>query len=141
MAEKKSKPAEIKTKPTEVGVVDFVNAVADDQKRADAVAIIEMMSKASGEEAVMWGSSIIGFGNRKYKSPNTGREVDWMKIGFSPRKANFALYLLANIHEDTDTLKKLGKHKTGKGCLYINKLADVDLKVLKSMIAASLKDK
>jgi hypothetical protein len=73
MAEKKSKPAEIKTKPTDVSVQDFVNAVADDRKRADAVAIIEMMSKASGEEAVMWGSSIIGFGNRKYKSPNTGR--------------------------------------------------------------------
>lgn len=141
MAEKKSKPAEIKTKPTEVSVADFVNAIADVQKRADTFAIIEMMCEASGEEAVMWGGSIIGFGNRKYKSPNTGREVDWMKIGFSPRKANFALYLLANIHEDADTLKKLGKHKTGKGCLYINKLTDVDLKVLKGMIAAALEGK
>lgn len=141
MAEKKSKPAEIKTKPTEVSVDDFLCTVADEQKRADTVAIIEMMTKLSGEPAVMWGSSIVGFGNRKYKSPNTGREVDWMKIGFSPRKANFALYLSANIHEDADTLKKLGKHKTGKGCLYISKLADVDLKVLKSMIAAALKGK
>ncbi|MBL7692445.1 MAG: DUF1801 domain-containing protein [Flavipsychrobacter sp.] len=141
MAEKKSKPAEIKTKPTEVSVADFVNAIADEHKRADTFAIIGMMSEASGEEAVMWGSSIIGFGNRKYKSPNTGREVDWMKIGFSPRKANFALYLLANIHEDADTLKKLGKHKTGKGCLYINKLTDVDLKVLKGMIAVALEGK
>ena len=141
MAEKKSKPAEIKTKPTEVNVADFVNTIADEQKRTDTFAIIELMSKASGEEAVMWGGSIIGFGNRKYKSPNTGREVDWMKIGFSPRKANFALYLSANIHEDADALTKLGKHKTGKGCLYVNKLADVDLKVLKSMITAALKGK
>jgi len=141
MAEKKSKPAEIKTKPTEVSVADFVNAIADEQKRADTFVIIGLMSEASGEEAVMWGSSIIGFGNRKYKSPNTGREVDWMKIGFSPRKANFTLYLSANIHEDADALKRLGKHKTGKGCLYINKLADVDLNVLKSMIAAALKGK
>jgi hypothetical protein len=89
----------------------------------------------------MWGSSIIGFGNKRYKSPATGREVDWLKIGFSPRKANLSLYLTVGIQEHAEALKKLGKHKTGVGCLYINKLEDVDLKVLEKMIKNSLKAK
>ena len=86
----------------------------------------------------MWGSSIIGFGNKRYKSPTTGREVDWLLIGFSPRKANLSLYLTMDIKKHADALAKLGKHKTGVGCLYINKLEDVDLKVLKGLIKASL---
>ena len=89
----------------------------------------------------MWGSAVIGFGNIKYKSPATGREVDWMQIGFSPRKANLSLYIGVGNKELAAALKKLGKHKTGKGCLYINKLADVDLKVLKEMIEISAKRK
>lgn len=141
MAEKKSKLVEIKTKPTQASVEDFINKVPDEQKRKDSFVLLEMMKKASGQEPVLWSSSIIGFGNKRYKSPNTGREVDWLLIGFSPRKANLSLYLMLNIKEQAATLKKLGKHKTGVGCLYINKLEDVDLKVLKGMIEASLKQK
>jgi hypothetical protein len=100
-----------------------------------------MMKKASGEEPVLWSNAIIGFGNKRYKSPNTGREVNWFKIGFSPRKANLSLYLSDGIQEQADALKILGKHKTGVGCLYINKLSDVDVKVLKGMIENSMKSK
>ena len=139
MAEKKSKLAEIKTKPTAASVEDFINTVPDEQKRKDSFVILEMMKEASGEEPKMWGGSIIGFGSKRYKSPKTGREVDWLKIGFSPRKANLSLYISVGIEEHAEALKKLGKHKTGVGCLYINKLEDIDIKVLKSMIKASLK--
>ena len=141
MAEKKSKLVEIKTKPTTASVEDFINSVNDEQKRKDSFVLLEMMKKASGEEPVLWSSSIIGFGNKRYKSPTTGREVDWLKIGFSPRKANLSLYVHANAKEHADALKKLGKHKTGVGCLYINKLEDVDLKVLKKIIDTSVKQK
>ena len=133
--------AEIKTKPTSASVDDFINSVKDEQKRKDSFVILEMMKKASGEEPKMWGSSLIGFGNKRYKSPATGREVDWLRVGFSPRKANLSLYLSVNIKEHAAALKKLGKHKTGVGCLYINKLEDIDMKVLKGMIDASLNRK
>lgn len=141
MAEKKSKLVEIKTKPTTASVEDFINAVPDEQKRKDSFVLLEMMKKASGEEPVLWSNSIIGFGNKRYKSPTTGREVDWLKIGFSPRKANLSLYVSTGIKEHAAALDKLGKHKTGVGCLYINKLEDVDLKVLKRIIDTSLKQK
>ena len=131
--------AEIKTKPTDGSVEDFINAVTDEQKRKDSFVILEMMKKASGEEPKMWGSSLIGFGNVRLKSPATGREVDWLRIGFSPRKANLSLYLTGDINKHAAALKKLGKHKTGKGCLYINRLDDVDVRVLKALIEASLK--
>jgi hypothetical protein len=138
MAEKKSKLAEVKTKQTSASVEDFMNSVQDEQKRKDSFVLLEMMKKASGEEAKMWGSSLIGFGTKRYKSPATGRKVDWLLIGFSPRKANLSLYLMMDIKKQAATLEKLGKHKTGVGCLYINKLEDVDLKVLEEMINASL---
>ena len=141
MAEKKSKLAEIKTKPTNSSVTEFINKVESEQKRKDSYVLLEMMKKATGEEPVMWGSSIIGFGNKRYKSPSTGREVDWMRIGFSPRKASLTVYLIGGLNEQAETLKKLGKHKTGGGCLYINKLDDVDLKILKQLIDASLRRK
>ena len=140
MAEKKSKVAEIKTKPTAASVEEFINSIPDEQKSKDSFAIMEMMKKATKEEPVLWGSSIIGFGNLRYKSPNTGREVDWFRIGFAPRKANLTVYLM-NMQEHAEALTKLGKHKTGGGCLYINKLADIDLKVLKGMIDSTLKGK
>jgi hypothetical protein len=139
MAEKKSKPAEIKTKPTSASVEDFINSVKDEQKRRDSFVLLDMMKKASGEKPVLWSSSIIGFGIKRYKSSATGREVDWLRIGFSPRKANLSLYISTGIKEHTADLKKLGKHKTGVGCLYINRLEDIDMKVLKKMIEASLK--
>ena len=135
------KVAEIKTKETEESVDAFLNSIPDEQKRKDSFVLVKMMEKATREKAKMWGSSIVGFGNLRYKSPATGREVDWMKIGFSPRKANLSLYLMLDINAHKDFLKRLGKHKTGKGCLYINKLEDVDEKVLEEMIKASLKAK
>ena len=141
MAEKKSKLVEIKTKPTAVNVVDFINGIKEEQKRKDSFVLLEMMKDATGEEPVLWSNSIIGFGNKRYKSPTTGREVDWLRIGFAPRKANLSLYISVGIKEHAAALQKLGKHKTGVGCLYINKLEDIDLKVLKGMIAASLKEK
>lgn len=139
MAEKKSKLAQIKTQETSASVEDFLNAVQDEQKRADSFVILEMMKSASREEPKMWGPSIVGFGSTRYTSPATGREVEWMRIGFSPRKANLTLYLMGGLKEHADALEKLGKHKTSVGCLYIKKLEDVDIKVLKGMIKASLK--
>ncbi len=139
MPEKKSKLVDIKTKPTAASVEEFLNTVQDEQKRKDSFIILEMMKKATREEPKMWGASMIGFGNQRYKSPATGREVEWFVIGFSPRKANLSLHLTTDIQKQADVLKKLGKHKTGKGCLYINKLEDVDLEVLKGLIEASVK--
>lgn len=138
MPTKKSKLAEIKTKPTAASVEEFINNVTNEQKRKDSFAIVEMMKKATGEEPKMWGSSIIGFGNKRYKSPATGREVDWLLIGFSPRKTSLSLYLTMDIKKQVDMLAKLGKHKTGVGCLYINKLEDVDINVLQEMIETAL---
>lgn len=133
--------AEIKTKPTSASVVDFINTVKDEQKRKDSFTLIEMFKKASKAEPVLWGNSLIGFGNKRYKSPASGREVDWFLVGFSPRKANFSLYLMINHKEHAEAINKLGKHKTSGGCIYINKLADVDLKVLKGLITAAVKSK
>lgn len=134
------KLAEIKTKQNSSSVDDFINAIADEQKRNDCRVILKMMEKATKEEPKMWGSSMIGFGKVRYKSPATGREMDWFKIGFSPRKANFSLHLI-DLTLHAESLTKLGKHKTGLGCLYINKLDDVDIKVLEKMIATAAKHK
>lgn len=133
------KLAEIKTKQTDASVEDFINAIKDEQQKKDSLAILKMMKKATKEEPRLWGSSMIGFGNVRYKSPATGREVDWFRIGFAPRKGNLSLHLTMNIKNQTDALKKLGKHKTGVGCLYINKLADIDIKVLEGMISEAIK--
>ncbi len=141
MAEKKPKLAEIKTMPTVVSAGDFINTVADEQKRKDCFALIEMMKKATGEEPVMWGGSIIGFGNMRYESPRTGRLVDWFLVGFSPRKANLTLYIGAGSEAHAEALKILGKHKVSGGCLHINRLADVDSNVLQGMIASYLSRK
>ena len=132
------KLAVIKTKPTSSSVEDFINSIADEQKRKNSLTILKLMEKAMKEKPKMWGSSMIGFGYVRYKSPATGREVDWFKIGFSPRKANLSLHLI-DLQRHADALKKLGKHKTGAGCLYINKLEDVDIKILEKMIAAAAK--
>ena len=133
--------AVLKTKENTASVEDFINKVPDEQKRKDSFVILEMMKKATGEQPKMWGASLIGFGKMTYKSPNTGREVDWFKMGFSPRKSNLSLHLTMDIGKHADALKKLGKHKTGAGCLYINKLEDIDLKVLKSMMETAIKRK
>jgi hypothetical protein len=133
-----AKVAQIKTKETTANVEGFLNKITDEQRRKDSFAVLTMMKKASGEAPKMWGSSIIGFGNKRFKSPTSGREVDWFLIGFSPRKTNLTLYLL-NMQNHAASLKKLGKHKIGGGCLYINKLDDVDSKVLQLMINDALK--
>lgn len=141
MAAKKSKLAVIKTKPTSANVMDFISNIQDEQKRNDSFVLLEMMKKATGEEPILWSSSIIGFGNKRYKSPTSGREVDWLRIGFSPRKGNLSLYISVGIKEHAAALEKLGKHKTGVGCLYINKLEEINLEVLKEIIDASLNRK
>jgi len=120
-------------------VEGFINKIEDEQKRKDGFVLLEMMKKATGEEPILWSSSVIGFGIKRYKSPTTSREVDWFLIGFSPHKANLSLYISVGIKEHAAALKKLGKHKTGAGCLYINKLDDINIEVLKGMIDASLK--
>ena len=132
------KLVEINTKPTSSSVDGFIDGIPDEQKRKDSQVILKLMEKATKEKPKMWGSSMIGFGNVRYKSPTTGREVDWFKIGFSPRKANLSLHLI-DLQRHADALKKLGKHKTGAGCLYINKLEDVDIKILEKMITAAAK--
>jgi hypothetical protein len=133
------KLADIKTKPTTSSVADFINNITDEQKKKDSEVILQMMEMAMKEKPKMWGSSLIGFGDVRYKSPATGREVDWFKMGFSPRKANLSLHLGLNLEKHAEALARLGKHKTGVGCLYINKLADVDMKVLEKIIAAAAK--
>ena len=128
------KVAEIKTKVNDASVDDFINAIGDEQQRKDTAAIVGMMKKATKEKPRMWGGSMIGFGEMRYKSERSGREVDWFKIGCSPRKGNISLHLAIDISKHADALKKLGKHKTGVGCLYINKLEEVDKKVLEEII-------
>ena len=128
--------AELKTKKNDASVEKFIDSVPDAQKRKDAFVILEMMKKITGEDPKMWGSSIIGFGNI-HLTYESGRELDWMRMGFSPRKQNLTLYIGIGSGGYESILKKLGKYKTGKGCLYINKLADVDTNVLQEMIKRS----
>lgn len=136
------KLAQIKTKETDASVTDFINAVADEQKRLDSFVILDLMEQATGDQPKMWGAGLIGYGNLRYVSPNTQREVDWFKIGFSPRKAAISLYLMGFQGEyRTQMLEKLGKYKTDGGCIYIKKLADVDLTVLEEIITSSAKAK
>ncbi len=129
---------EPKTKINDASVEDFINSVEDEQKRADSFVVLEMMRKATKAEPKMWGSAIVGFGTRKYKYAD-GHEMEWLMIGFSPRKANLTLYVVDNSAEQNELLEKLGKHSTGKGCLYFKRLSDVDMKVLKEVVAASVK--
>ena len=137
-----AKPAKVKTKENDASVTDFINAVTSDQKRKDSLTLIHMMQTATQEQPKMWGASLIGFGSMRYKSPTSGREVDWFKIGFSPRKANLSLYLMGLDPGTREAaLKVLGKHKTDGGCVYINKLEDIDMKVLEEMIEGTLKGK
>jgi hypothetical protein len=123
--------AELKTKKNEASVESFLNTVKNEEVRQDCFEIVKMMKKATKAEAKMWGSAIVGFGEYHYKY-ESGREGDIMQIGFSPRAHNITLYILSD--SNNPLLKKLGKHTTGKGCLYIKKLADVDKNVLQEMI-------
>ncbi len=133
-----AKSAELKTKVNEASVESFLNSVKDEQARADCFEILKMMKQVTKEEPKMWGSSIVGFGSYHYKGAS-GREGDWMLTGFSPRKQNLTLYLMGGFDAHADLLKKLGKHKTSVGCLYIKKLEDVDKKVLKELVVETVK--
>ena len=129
--------AENKTKPTLVSVARYVDAVADETRRADARRLLRIMQEATGERAKMWGPSIIGFGTHRYRY-ESGREGETPLAGFSPRKGACVLYGLVGVDGSDELLAKLGKFTTGKGCLYIKKLADVDEQVLRELIARSV---
>ena len=122
-----------KTIPTEASVSSFLDSVKDTQRRADGYLLLDIFKEVTGEEAVMWGTSIIGFGSYHYKY-DSGREGDMCLTGFSPRAQNLALYVGAGEDHNKPLLAKLGKHSTGKSCLYIKRLSDVDLDVLKEII-------
>jgi hypothetical protein len=130
--------AELKTKETGASVEEFLNGVVDERQRADAFRVLEIFKKATGEEPKMWGPAIIGFGSRVLKYAS-GRELDWMLTGFSPRKGTLTLYVVNGLAKYGDQMAKLGKHKTGKGCLYIKRLSDIDEKVLANLIKDSVK--
>jgi hypothetical protein len=129
--------AELKTKPTDQDVTAFLDGMADDKKRQDSYVILALMQKVTGEEAKMWGDSMVGFGSYHYKY-ESGREGDWFLTGFSPRKRNLTLYIMSGFDAYDELLARLGKYKTGKSCLYINKLADVNTAVLRELVVASV---
>lgn len=131
--------AELKTKPTNQDPKDFLQSIEPEQKKADAFVLLELFEKITGEKPVLWGTSMIGFGTYHYKSDRSSQEGDWMLVGFSPRKQNISLYIMAGNHENKAALAKLGKHKSSVGCLYINKLADIDLSVLATLIETSFR--
>ena len=129
---------ELQTKKTNESVTAFIDSAENETRRNDGRKLLEMFTRITCKDARMWGPAIIGFGDCKYKYPD-GREMDWMKIAFSPRKQNLTLYVVCNSPKQPELLAKLGKHKTSVACLYINKLADVDLKVLEKVIADAYK--
>ncbi len=131
-----AKKAEVKTQVNDASVEEFLNSVADEKRRADGFEILNLMQQVTKEKPKMWGASIVGFGSYHYKG-SSGREGEWFLTGFSPRKQNLTVYISGGFDLYQDLLKKLGKHKTSMGCLYISKLDDVDRKVLEELIAKS----
>jgi hypothetical protein len=127
----------LKTQQTDASVDAFLQQVEHDQRREDSLAIRALMEEVTGEPAKMWGDSIIGFGRYQYKYAS-GRAGEWFTVGFAPRKRNLTLYIMAGFDNYDNLLGKLGKHKTGKSCLYINKLADVDIDVLRDLVRQSV---
>jgi hypothetical protein len=130
--------AELKTKPTERNVERFLNSIKDNQKRQDCFTILELMQQVTGAEARMWGSSIVGFGSYHYRYAS-GREGDWFLAGFSPRKQNLTLYIMAGFEQYDELLKSLGQYTTGKACLYIKRLDDIHLPTLRKLVRQSVK--
>ncbi len=129
--------AELKTKKNDASVMDFLNSVENDTRRSDALKVNELMNEITGEEPKMWGGSIVGYGSVHLKYAS-GRELDWMLIGFSPRKQSLSLYIMDGFKKYDELLSKLGKFKTGKSCLYVNKLEDVDIQVLTELVTLSV---
>lgn len=133
--------AEPKTKPTTQDPKDFLNSIEPEQRRNDGFILLEMFQKITGEKAVMWGPSIVGFGMYHYKSERSTQEGDWPLVGFSPRKQNLTLYLIyGSTDKYKDLLQKLGKHKTSVACLYVNKLSDIDLEILTRLVKECFED-
>jgi hypothetical protein len=131
--------AELKTKKTTASVEKFLNSIADEQRRKDCFRVLEIMKAATKSEPAMWGPSIVGFGHYLYKY-TSGRELEWFLTGFSPRKQSLTLYIMLGFEKYPALMKKLGKHSTGRSCLYIKDLEDVDLTTLKQLIKQSLAD-
>jgi len=131
--------AELKTRPTIASVEKFLNGIADEQRRKDCFRVLEIMKAATKAEPEMWGTSIVGFGRHNYKY-ESGTKGEWFLTGFSPRKEALTLYLMGGSGRHPDLLKKLGKHKTGRACLYIKKLDDIDLPTLRQLIKRSVAD-
>ena len=129
--------AENKTRPTDASVTKFLNSIENERKRQDSLTILKLMKEVTGEEPKMWGDSIVGFGDYHYQYAS-GREGNWFLAGFSPRKQNLTLYIMAGFDNYDTLLSQLGKYKTGKSCLYINKIADVNLDVLKELVQQSV---
>ncbi len=127
----------LKTQKNDANVEAFLDSVEDERRRADSKVILRMMSDITGDKPAMWGSSIVGFGSYTYRYAD-GKENSWFLTGFSPRKQNLTLYIMPGFERYDELLKKLGKHKTGKSCLYINKLTDVDMSVLKELVKESV---
>ena len=135
---RESQMAENKTEPTKLSVTAFINSIDDKQKRADVKKLAALMRKATGARAKMWGANIVGFGQYHYKY-DSGREGDFMLVGFSPRKQALTIYIIAGFTRFAPLMKKLGKYKTGKSCLYVKRLSDVDEAVLDRLIQDSVK--
>ena len=129
--------SDLKTRPTGASVEAFIEAVEHPRRREDARTLLEVMHRVTGEEPVMWGPSIVGYGSYHYRYAS-GQEADWPVVGFSPRKQNLSIYIMTGFEASDALLSRLGKHKTGKSCLYVNKLADVDLEVLETLVRASV---
>jgi hypothetical protein len=129
--------AELKTQPNQSSVVDYLNTVENEVKRADSFAILHLMQEVTGEEPRMWGDSIVGFGTYRYHYAS-GRKGEWFLTGFAPRKQNLTLYIMSGFENYGQLLGQLGKYKTGKSCLYINKLRDVNLDVLRKLVKESV---
>lgn len=133
----RKKASDVKTRPTKVSVAKFIDGLADERRRTECQTLVELMSTVSGEKPVMWGGGIVGFGTYHYKYAS-GREGDWPRTGFSPRKSSLTVYCMPGFSGQKDLLDKLGKHKTSVSCLYIKKLEDVDLGVLRQIVERSL---
>jgi len=129
--------AEVKTKKTEANVETFIEAVQPESKRNDCTKIKALLESLTGQPAKLWGSNIIGFGDYKYKY-ESGRTGDWFEIGFSPRKQNITLYIMPGFERFPELMGKLGKYKTGSSCLYVNKLADINVEVLNELLVAAI---
>jgi hypothetical protein len=129
--------AELKTRKNKASVTRFLNGIADEQRRRDCKTVLKLMKEATGAKPAMWGDSIVGFGSYHYKYAS-GREGDWFLAGFSPRKHNLTLYIMSGFSGSADLMEKLGKHKTGKSCLYINQLDDLHRPTLKKLVKSSV---